>query len=76
MHAERLEQATPLKLLSAAPIGLRVRSSRQRLPFQCCAIVNGVPEPWENPNAVHAESREQATPESKSPCAPPGLGVR
>lgn len=45
MHAERLGQATPLSWLSAAPIGLRVRCSRHRLPFQCCAIVSGVPEP-------------------------------
>jgi hypothetical protein len=76
MHAERRGQATPLSWLSAAPIGLRVRSTRQRLPFHRCAIVSGVPEPWEDPNAVHVEEDAQATPNRKSPCPPPGLGVR
>ncbi len=46
----------------------------QLVPFHRCAMVSGVPEPWESPSAVQAERAGQATANRKLPCAP-GLGV-
>jgi len=76
MHADGLVHATPDSWLSAAPAGLGVRWTRQLLPFHRCAIASGVPEPCENPSAVHASRAGQDTAARKSPWAPPGLGVR
>jgi hypothetical protein len=57
---------------------LGVRCKRHVWPFHRCAIVSGVPEPFEtreDPNAVHAEDDGQATPNRKSPCAGLGFSV-
>jgi hypothetical protein len=69
-------QAMLFSWVSAAPAGFGVPWSRHPVPFQRCAIVKGVPEPCEYPNAVHADERGQATPSRTSPCPPPGLRVR
>jgi hypothetical protein len=73
VHPDGVVQATPLKLLDAAPSGLGAASMVQVEPFHPSATAAGVWAVGENPTAVQAVPEAHATASSR--LVPVGLGV-